>query len=238
MTTEQRTLLSEARNQIAAGLEKLDQALAAGQAPTPTPTPVPPVTPAPPSGKAHKIAICIGHSRPGDSGASSVGGVSEWKFNQPIGAAIVAKLKAAGHDAILLDKYVGGDYTSAMNWLAAQIKSFGAEVAVELHFSAAGASAKGYEYLYWGASTQSKKLAQAFLDRHKTALPSMTSRGIKPKTSSDRGSYFLQKTPCPCIITEPFFGSNAAEWEFYKSAASTLVDINTAAVLDFVNALP
>lgn len=239
MTTDQRVLLAEARNQVAAGLAKLDQALATEQAPTPSPSPSPlPSPPATPARKKRKIAVCIGHSRPGDSGASSVGNVTEWHYNKPIGLAIVAKLNAAGHDAVLYDKYVGDSYTTAMSWLTSQITTFGADVAVELHFNAADAAAKGYEYLYWGTSNESKKLAQFFLARHKAALPAMTSRGIKPKTASDRGSYFLQKCPCPCVITEPFFGSNPTEWEVYKSAPSTLVDINTAAVLDFVNALP
>jgi len=36
----------------------------------------------------------------------------------------------------------------------------------------------------------------------------LTNRGIKPKTSEDRGGYLLRYTKAPCVIAEPFFIDN------------------------------
>lgn len=237
MTTDHRALLLAARSQITEALVKIDKVL--GGTPPVGTLPTPPVSvPTPDTGKARVIGVCVGHSRPGDSGAASVGNVTEWKYNQPIAADVVARLRAAGHDAILYDKYVGSSYSTSVNWIAAQLKEAGAEVAIELHFNAAAASAKGFEYLYWHASPSSKKLAELLTARHAATLPGTTNRGARSRTSTDRGAYYLQKTPCPSVILEPFFGSNAEEWEFYKTASNRLAGIYTGAVLDFLHTLP
>lgn len=232
MTEGQRKELQEARQLIAQGLEKLDRVLQ---------TPPPPATPTvsvPPVKSSRKIAICVGHSRKGDAGASSVGCVSEWEYNQPIAKALVDTLKAAGHDARLYDTYGGASYTSAVNWLADKLKSDGAEFAVELHFNAAGPTAAGYEYLYWHASAAGKNLAQAFLDAHRKALPQFQNRGIKLRTASDRGAFYLQRMPCPAIILEPFFGSNPDEWKFYGSNPAALQGVYQQAIFAYVATLP
>ena len=36
-------------------------------------------------------------------------------------------------------------------------------------------------------------------------------RGIKPKTSEDRGGYLLRYTNAPCVIAEPFFIDNDSD---------------------------
>jgi hypothetical protein len=43
------------------------------------------------------IAICVGHSRQGDSGAESVSGVDEWTFNNAVGFQLHAMLLKAGY---------------------------------------------------------------------------------------------------------------------------------------------
>ena len=39
------------------------------------------------------IAICVGHSRPNDSGAASVTGVTEWDYNSQLADMIGENLK-------------------------------------------------------------------------------------------------------------------------------------------------
>ena len=36
----------------------------------------------------------------------------------------------------------------------------------------------------------------------------LPNRGVKPKTSEDRGGYLLRYTEAPCVIAEPFFIDN------------------------------
>ena len=180
-----------------------------------------------------KVAICVGHSRSGDSGAVSVGDVSEWHFNRPIAQSLKGLLTSKGFDVLYLDQYQGSGYSSSMSWVADQINEFGADIAVELHFNAATASARGFEYLYWSTSTKGMRLARAFHNAHEDEFPNCVSRGIKPKTYADRGSGFLSKPRAVSCILEPFFGSNNEEWELYSKSKNRLAIVYANAICNY-----
>ena len=169
-----------------------------------------------------KAAICIGHSRSGDKGATSSGGVSEWTYNVPVGELVRDRLVAHGVEVLLLTDYQGGSYGSAMDWVAGQLDKFGADCAIELHFNAANGTAKGFEYLHWGTSTNGAQLASRIHRSHAETLGG-TDRGLKPKSSGDRGSAFLSKPACPSVICEPFFGDNPSEWDAFRSESAQQV---------------
>ena len=57
------------------------------------------------------IALCVGHSRPNDSGASSVTGVSEWDYNSELAEMIGDKLRQPYK---VYSTYKGNGYVSAM----------------------------------------------------------------------------------------------------------------------------
>jgi N-acetylmuramoyl-L-alanine amidase len=161
-----------------------------------------------------KIAVCIGHSRSGDDGAVSVGGIDEWHHNQPIGEKIVAALVDQGHKALLVDVYSGKGYERAMGWLTEHLEDLGVEAAVELHFNSAdNAGAQGHEWLYWATSTKGHALALSLEKSYAVSFPEARRRGVLPITFGGRGAAFLRGTHCPAVICEPFFGSNLAEWK-------------------------
>jgi N-acetylmuramoyl-L-alanine amidase len=168
------------------------------------------------------VAVCVGHSRKGDNGALNTNGVSEHQFNRKVGQLTCAVLNERGYNAILFDSYSGSGYSSAMSWVGQQCKLNKAVCAVELHFNSAGPFAEGHEWLYWGRSTNSKRLAECFNNAFSKSFPQATVRGAKPIGSSDRGSLFLRLTPCPAIILEPFFGSNKDETVFYTNNQTAL----------------
>lgn len=172
------------------------------------------------------IAICIGHSR-GDGGAVSTGGVNEWAFNRDLGARVLRILRERGQEAVLVDRYPAGGYGSAMDWLAEDLKSMGATVAVELHFNAAGvASAHGHEWLHWHSSVAGRRLAQCLDRRMCEAFPALRRRGLVAiRQEKERGGGFLRKTPCPAVICEPFFGTNRVEWDFYSARRDELAQV-------------
>ena len=183
-----------------------------------------------------KVGVCIGHSRSGDAGAVSVGDVSEWNYNVPVGEKVTALLQAAGVEVLFLTAYEGGSYGSAMSWVARELDAFGADCAIELHFNSASASARGFEHLYWHSSSKGKDLALAIFDGQAQAFPDSVARDVKPKTSNDRGSGFLSKPACPTVIVEPFFGSNQDDWEQYRSEAAQdkLAGVYADAILSFL----
>ena len=160
------------------------------------------------------VAICVGHSREGDDGATSVDGTSEWTFNADLAKRISGHLSMHGIKSFIVDRYEGHGYGAATRWVAAHVEQRHASCAVELHFNAASGTATGHEWLFWGSSARSRALAgelrQAFVDE----FPLQRDRGAKAKASGDRGGEFLRLTHCPAVIAEPFFGDTPGEWQF------------------------
>ena len=169
------------------------------------------------------IALCIGHSRQGDSGASSVDGTTEYDYNCDLAQQISIKTR---QDIRIYNTYHGNGYTSAMRWLARKLKSDGAEFAIELHFNAASPSATGHEWLYWNTSENGRRLARSLRDSMEDSFPQLTSRGIKGRGKGARGASFLRLTHCPAVIAEPFFGTNKDDWHLataHKDGLATAI---------------
>ena len=157
------------------------------------------------------IAICVGHSRQGDSGASSVDGVVEYDYNCDLAYLISKKIR---QDNRVYSVYDGKGYTSAMRSLSKRLKEDGVRFAVELHFNAASPQATGHEWLYWHSSRKGRILARSLRDSMEDTFPDFTSRGIKARAKGSRGAAFLRMTHCPASIAEPFFGTNESpDWE-------------------------
>lgn len=181
-----------------------------------------------------KFGIFVGHSRSGDEGAYSVAGISEWDFWFTVAHDVETRLKELGEDCKVYDYYEGKSYGAAMSWVARQSKKDGITVGVELHFNAASPSAHGYEYLYYKGSDKGLLLAECFSAKHHEHYPEAKARGnngVIPKTSGDRGAGFLQKTPFPAVISEPFFGTNDDEWEEYSQSTDNIADMIVEALL-------
>lgn len=167
-----------------------------------------------------KIAICVGHSRPGrtgkpEGGAVGVAGVSEHAYNVQVAAEIAARLEAAGHAAHVVSAYEGNSYGAAIGWLATHLRAERCDAAIELHFNAAARTdARGHEWLYWPTSARGKALAAAIEQVWRQEFPGVPARGIKPRGEGN-GSQFLRATHCPAVIAEPFFGSSEADWKAF-----------------------
>jgi len=156
------------------------------------------------------VAICVGHSRSGDTGAVSAGGINEWTYNKKVAEHLKSDLQEYGISSFVVDKYGGsyGSYTSAVDWLVKHLKEHKASIAIELHFNASSnAKAEGMEMLYWKTSRIGMTLAEYLLRGCNKYFPLIKNRGTKKKTTGDRGATFLRKTHCPAVIAEPFFGS-------------------------------
>ena len=157
------------------------------------------------------IALCVGHSRPNDSGAASVAGVSEWDYNSELAEMVGSKLKLPYK---VYSVYKGTGYVTAMRWLARKLKEDNVDTAVELHFNAATPKATGHEWLYWHSSEKGRLLSCALRDSFEDSFPMFKSRGIKGRKKGDRGAYFLRATSMPACIAEPFFGTCASpDWD-------------------------
>lgn len=183
------------------------------------------------------IAICVGHSRPGDSGAASITGTTEHAFNTDLGRRVVKLLAALDHPAAVINSYQGTSYTPAMRWLGRHLKDIKASLAIELHFNSSdNSSAQGMEYLHHQSSRQGEALARSLIDHQRARFAGAVSRGLKPIGPRGRGWGFLDLTPCPAAICEPFFGSSPTEWARYSAedAKQRLAESYAAGIVQFL----
>jgi len=163
--------------------------------------------------KIGKVAICVGHSRIGDKGARSVGGVTEWIYNSEVATQLAKKLKQRGIASVIIDDYPSESYGGAMRWLSKEISKNKVDVAIELHFNSfSSSSAEGYEYLYYAPSAEGKRLALCIHKAHQSKSVAQKDRGAKPIERKDRGGHFVTMVKPPAVICEPFFGSSPKEW--------------------------
>lgn len=174
------------------------------------------------------IALCVGHSRQGDSGASSVDGTTEWDYNCDLAGKIASKTR---QDVRIYSAYEGRGYTSAMRGLARKLKKDRAAFAVELHFNAASPAATGHEWLYWNTSAKGRLLARSLRDSMEDSFPLFTSRGIKARAKGSRGASFLRLTHCPAVIAEPFFGTNKDDWQLATAHKDGLASSITGGIV-------
>ena len=171
------------------------------------------------------IAICVGHSRPGDSGAVSAGGVSERFANGLLAKQIKAKLEAHDIECDIIDSYQGGNYSAAMRWLGRKLATVKATGAVELHFNWGVPEAHGHQWMHWHESVGGRFLASALHNSMLAACPDHKARGVIGLRPKDCGAEFCRATPCPAVIAEPYFGSNPHEWAWVKSHQHELAQV-------------
>ena len=94
----------------------------------------------------NSIGICVGHSRDGDQGASSLGNITEWYYNWSVARHFADALEVFGLEAVVFNKYEGKSYNTAIKWLARELKEREIDLAVELHFNAATPAAQDLKF--------------------------------------------------------------------------------------------
>ncbi len=180
------------------------------------------------------IGICVGHSRPNDSGALSITGVNEWLFNVRVAALLKKHLYDEGISSIVYDEYEGSGYSNAMSWVGRKMEEDKVTAAIELHFNSASPTASGCEMLYYHNSESGRRLASSLQIEVITEY-NTKNRGIKPLKRFSRGGGFLVKTKCPAVICEPFFGSNEREWNMFSSSRNLLARTYARGIKNFLS---
>tara|TARA_Y100000004_G_scaffold75981_1_gene85468 strand:- start:180 stop:881 length:702 start_codon:yes stop_codon:yes gene_type:complete len=183
------------------------------------------------------VAICVGHSRPGDNGAVSVTGESEWNYNEVVAETLGGILQRAGVKVSIFDMYQGENYGEATTWLADRLNESRPDCAIELHFNASdNPAAEGFEYIHWGSSLRGQRMAKCFLSAHEELSFLQNNRGAKEADFETRGAAFLRKPSCPCLICEPFFGTSPREWALFgtEDGQGKLAVIYATALADYL----
>ena len=170
-----------------------------------------------------KCALIIGHSQE-DGGAVSVDGINEYKFNNEVAHLIKIEENRQKCELELVWR------KSSYHELPYQVNLTKADFAVELHFNCSdNIAATGTEVLYWLGSEKGFNLAVMVQNCILEAL-GLKNRGIKPITISERGGHLLKNTIMPCVIAEPFFGSNKYDWETATKRKNELAQAYLSAI--------
>jgi N-acetylmuramoyl-L-alanine amidase len=165
------------------------------------------------------LALLVGHSRVGDDGALAFDKTTtEWNYNRNLAHFITLYLN--DHiNVTIIDSYKGSSYAEAMDNLKMVVDPLNADLVLELHFNSfTNPTANGFEALHWHSSPKGKKAAQHLCNSIENAYPNNTNRGAKAILGrNERGARFLRTLQAPCVILEPFFGSNEKEWHMFKT---------------------
>lgn len=156
-----------------------------------------------------KIAVVVGHSEKSQGAENKRYQVNEFDFFKSLAQGIKSDFSEFNmHDEIVIIHRENG-YTK----LPSEINSFNVGLVVSLHANAYDTTVQGCEMLYYHKSESGKEIATIFQKKMQKLLAN-ADRGIKPKSSEDRGGYLLKETDAPCIICEPFFIDNDADFGF------------------------
>ena len=146
-------------------------------------------------------ALVIGHKKTSPGATNPSTGLTEFEFNDEL-----ARLIEDQVDSVRIQRV----YRTVYRQLPDDINALDADFVVSLHCNAFNGSASGTEVLYYYKSTRGQQMA-ALLQQRLLQQLDLPDRGIKPRTSEDRGGYLLRYTRAPCIIAEPFFIDNDAD---------------------------
>ena len=140
-------------------------------------------------------ALVIGHKKK-SSGARNIGAnLTEFDFNEELARRI---------EVSTVETEIQRVYRRTYKTLPDDINELEPDFIVSLHCNAFDRKVSGTEVLYYYKSKKGKRLARILL-RHLVNHLQLPNRGIKPKTTEDRGGYLLRYTKAPCVIGEPFF---------------------------------
>lgn len=150
-----------------------------------------------------KVALVVGHRKGSPGAVNKSTGISEFSFNKDLAEFIKAAVQFADVEVVYRDSYQG---------LPGKVNELKPDFIISFHCNAFNTRASGTETLYHHNSVEGKRLAELLQGRIVACL-GLPDREIKPRGVEDRGGYLLKNTNAPCVIVEPFFIDNNADFE-------------------------
>jgi N-acetylmuramoyl-L-alanine amidase len=165
-------------------------------------------------------ALVIGHKKSSPGASNDKSGLNEFDFNEELAILIEKKAQKAQIQRI---------YRRTYQELPNDINALDPHFVVSLHCNAYDGRASGTEVLYYHRSEVGKRIAE-ILQRRLHDFLSLRDRGIKEKTTEDRGGYLLRYTKAPCVIAEPFFIDNNEDLAKARSDLAGLAGAYASAI--------
>lgn len=163
-----------------------------------------------------RVGVVIGHKVTSPGACNKDMGICEFEFNDWIAEDIKRSFTSTDNIDVKLI------YRTSYSKLPKEINALDCDIIISLHCNAFNTLAHGCETLYYHKSKKGYKIAKILNNNFVDAL-GLTDRGVKPKTSEDRGGYLLRTTNAPCVICEPFFIDNTNEFKMVIALKSEIV---------------
>lgn len=178
-------------------------------------------------GQKKLCALVIGHKKNSPGAVNSSSNLTEFDFNEDLALRIEKKVKKSEIQRV---------YRRTYKELPDDINAFVSDFIVSLHCNAFNKKVSGTEVLHYHKSENSKEMAEILLNYLVEHLK-LPNRGIKPKTSEERGGYLLCYTRAPCVIAEPFFIDNDGDLARAQENLDGLAEIYANAIDEISEAI-
>lgn len=167
-----------------------------------------------------KCALVVGHKPKSPGAINKASGMTEYEFNNGLAKDIKKNITCVDIKIIQRESYVA---------LPSKVNLHSPDFVVSMHCNAFNKKVDGSEVLYYHTSEKGKEIATIFQYAFVGRL-GLANRGIKPRTSEDRGGYLLRYTNAPCIIAEPFFIDNNNELSYIHTMYKHLISAYVASI--------
>lgn len=154
-----------------------------------------------------KCALVIGHraNRPG--ACNTKHNICEYGFNDKLVCDVYDYMKEKGSDINI--RII---HRRIYKELPDDINKINPDFFISLHCNAFDGKTNGTEMLYYHTSERSKKIAE-IMQKIMIKAFGFKNRGVRPRTTEDRGGTLLRYTDMPGVIAEPFFIDNDDAYE-------------------------
>ncbi len=173
-----------------------------------------------PAASERLCGLVIGHKKSSPGAVNERAHITEFDFNDALSVMIEKRVISAKIQRIYRRTYIE---------LPDDINSLGPDFVVSLHCNAFNKKASGTEVLFYHRSQRGRQMAEILLEKLTSCLH-LPNRGIKPKTSEDRGGYLLRYTKAPAVISEPFFIDNDEDLETARANLDGLASAYASAI--------
>ena len=165
-----------------------------------------------------KIALVVGHTEKSPGAFNTQCGITEFDFNRKLVTSIAAIIDDRCEVKIV--------YRERYSDLPEKINAWNPNFVICFHANSYYFRGTGTETLFYHKSKKGKEMAMIFQDNIVKAL-GLKDRGVKEKSSEQRGGFVLRGTVAPCILLEPFFIDNDDD---YKTAVNKYPELVGACV--------
>lgn len=176
-------------------------------------------------------AIVVGHNARGQGAVRVTDGVTEWAWNTQL-AKLIKAHDPEGVGIFFRDPAAGG-YSREIDKVYAEVSASGAKLSMELHFNGNDNPAASGGETWSSGSKGSLRLAKLVRERV-DAVMGNDNRGIKIAKRHDNGGRSLWQGRPPAILTEPYFGTNAAGCLLATERMDQLAEAYYRSALEFL----